>query len=135
MSDETFERKVTTPAEREARKAFRQVEAEKAMTDHERAQQALRENRERLKAERLAREAALKGKEMSDLDPTPELPDDTLIEMVRFPIIIRNGLSLAGLKTIGEIRAMSDGELRRIRRIGPGTLAFLRTSLGAEPVR
>jgi hypothetical protein len=33
MSDETFERKVTTPAEREARKAFRQVEAEKAIRD------------------------------------------------------------------------------------------------------
>jgi hypothetical protein len=63
MSDETFERKVTTPAEREARKAFRQVEAAKAMTDHERAQKAFNENRERLKAERLAREAAeLKAK-------------------------------------------------------------------------
>ena len=63
MSDETFERKVTPPAEREARKAFRQVEAAKAMTDHERAQKAFNENRERLKAERLAREAAgLKAK-------------------------------------------------------------------------
>jgi hypothetical protein len=58
MSDETFERKVTTPAEREARKAFREVEAVKAMTDHEKAQNAFHENRERLKAERLAREAA-----------------------------------------------------------------------------
>ena len=38
MSDETFERKITTPAEREARKAFRQVETAKAMTDHERSQ-------------------------------------------------------------------------------------------------
>ena len=63
MSDETFERKVTPPAEREARKAFRQVEAAKAMTDHERAQKAFNENRERLKAERLEREAAeLKAK-------------------------------------------------------------------------
>jgi hypothetical protein len=63
MSDKTFERKVTTPAEREARKAFRQVEAVKAMTDHEKAQKAFNDNRERLKAERLAREAAeLKAK-------------------------------------------------------------------------
>jgi len=96
MSDETFERKVTTPAEREAR----QVEAEKAMTDHERAQQAHRENRERLKAERLAREAALKGKEMSDLDPTPELPDDTLIEMVRFQIAGSTGRRNTGVKSL-----------------------------------
>jgi hypothetical protein len=49
---------VTTPAEREARKAFREVEAAKAMTEHERAQKAFNENRERLKAERLARQAA-----------------------------------------------------------------------------
>lgn len=47
-----------TKEEREARKAFRQVEAEKAMTDHEIAQKAFSANRERLKAERLAREAA-----------------------------------------------------------------------------
>jgi len=58
---ETFDRKVATPAEREARKAFRQIEAEKAMTDHERQQKAFHENRERLKVERLAREAEAKG--------------------------------------------------------------------------
>ena len=47
-----------TKAEREARKAFRQVEAEKAMSEYEIAQEAFSKNRERLKAERLAREAA-----------------------------------------------------------------------------
>jgi hypothetical protein len=46
-----------TKAEREARKAFRQVDAKKAMTEHEIAQKAFAANRERLKAERLAREA------------------------------------------------------------------------------
>jgi hypothetical protein len=45
-------------AEREARTTFREVEAAKAMTEHEKAQKAFNENRERLKAERLAREAA-----------------------------------------------------------------------------
>jgi hypothetical protein len=50
--------KPMTSAEREARKAFRQVDAEKAMTEHEIAQKAFSNNRERLKAERLAREAA-----------------------------------------------------------------------------
>jgi hypothetical protein len=43
-----FERKIITPAEREARKLFREAEASKAIT----------ENRERLKALRLTREAA-----------------------------------------------------------------------------
>jgi hypothetical protein len=47
-----------TKAEREARKAFRQVDAKKAMTEYETAQKAFHANRERLKAERLAREAA-----------------------------------------------------------------------------
>jgi hypothetical protein len=50
--------KPITKAERDARKAFRQVDAKKAMTEHEIAQKAFIANRERLKAERLAREAA-----------------------------------------------------------------------------
>jgi hypothetical protein len=45
-------------AEREARKAFREVGAKTAVSDHEIAQTAFSQNRERLKAERLAREAA-----------------------------------------------------------------------------
>ncbi len=58
MVEEAKEQRVLTRAQREARMAFRQVEAEKALTDHERTQKAFHENRERLKAERLAREAA-----------------------------------------------------------------------------
>jgi hypothetical protein len=50
--------KPLTNAEREARKAFRQLDAEKAMTEHEIAQKAFSANRERLRAERLTREAA-----------------------------------------------------------------------------
>ena len=50
--------KLVTKAEREARKAFRQVDAEKAMSEHEIAQRAFSNNRERLRAERLEREAA-----------------------------------------------------------------------------
>jgi hypothetical protein len=59
--DQTFERKVMSRAEREARRSFRSVEAEKAMTDYAKAQKHLYENRERLKAERLAREAKSTG--------------------------------------------------------------------------
>jgi hypothetical protein len=53
----TFDRKVVLPAEREARKLFREADAVKAMTEHEREQRAFQDNRERLKALRLAREA------------------------------------------------------------------------------
>jgi DNA-directed RNA polymerase alpha subunit len=65
-------------------------------------------------------------------DPVRELPDDTLIEMVRFCTQLRNALNKAGLKTIGEIRARSDGELRRMTRIGSSSLTYLRKTLGKK---
>src|SRR5580693_8989385 len=46
-----------TPEERKARDATRRADAEQAMREHEAAQKAFYKNRERLKAERLAREA------------------------------------------------------------------------------
>jgi hypothetical protein len=55
--------KPMTKAVRDAHKAFRQVDAQKAVTEHEIVLKAFSANRERLKAERLAREAELvKGK-------------------------------------------------------------------------
>ncbi|MBV8925288.1 MAG: hypothetical protein JOZ74_07940 [Bradyrhizobium sp.] len=50
--------KILTPEERKARDAARRADAEQAMREHEAAQKAFYENRERLKALRLAREAA-----------------------------------------------------------------------------
>jgi hypothetical protein len=50
--------KQITRAEREAHRAFREVDAKTAMSEHEIDQAAFSKNRERLKAERLAREAA-----------------------------------------------------------------------------
>jgi hypothetical protein len=51
--------KKVTKAQREASKSFRQASAERVMSEHEIAQIAFGKNRERLKAERLAREAAV----------------------------------------------------------------------------
>jgi hypothetical protein len=56
--------------EREARKAFREVEAKAAMTEHGRAEKAFSKNRERLKAERLAREAS--AAPSTETEPTPK---------------------------------------------------------------
>jgi hypothetical protein len=61
--------KPITKVEREARKVFRQVDAEKAMTEHEIAQKAFSNNRERLKAERLAREAVATSVEKTKAKP------------------------------------------------------------------
>ena len=58
MSNRMSERRMPSTAEREARKVFRDADAKVALSKHERAQRAFQANRERLKAERLAHEAA-----------------------------------------------------------------------------
>ena len=108
------------------RKALRAREAQEAMSDHEDAQRALHGNRERLRAERMAREAAAGPM----LYPSPELPDDTPIENVRFSTRIRNALDAASMKTIGEVRETSDDNLLSLQDLGPSSFSYLRESLG-----
>ena len=62
--------------------------------------------------------------------PTPETPDDTPTENVRFPARIRNALAEMGIKTVGEIRESSDEALRSIPNLGSGSVAYLRQALG-----
>src|SRR4029077_6401053 len=62
----------------------------------------------------------------------PELPDITLIENVRFSTRIRNALNAAGMKTIGEVRETSDDTLLSLPDLGPGSVAHLRKTLGAQ---
>jgi hypothetical protein len=57
-----MKRRVTTAARREAEKAFKKVETKTATGEHEKAKKSFDENRERLKAERIARETVLKTK-------------------------------------------------------------------------
>ena len=64
------------------------------------------------------------------LDPTPELPDDTLISDVDFPPRIRNLLAAAGLQTVGEVRETSDDTLLSLQDLGKGSVAQLRETLG-----
>lgn len=56
MSDKTG--RDFAPGQREARKVFQRAGKRKAVTEYEKAQEALQKNYERLRAERLAREAA-----------------------------------------------------------------------------
>ena len=63
-------------------------------------------------------------------NPTPELPDDTPIERVRFPTRIRNVLDVAGLRTVGDVREISDDTLLSFQDIGKGSVAYLRETLG-----
>ena len=54
------QRMTVTPEQRKARDAKRRLDAEQAMREHQLAEEAFHKNRERLKAERLAREALAK---------------------------------------------------------------------------
>jgi DNA-directed RNA polymerase alpha subunit len=108
------------------RKELRGHEAKEAITDHEDAQKAFHENRERLREERLAREAAAGPM----LYPTPELPDVILIENVRFSTRVRNALNASEMKTIGEVRETSDDTLLSLPDLGKGSVAHLRETLG-----
>lgn len=63
MTNETLAQspRLLTPEQRKARDEQRRADAEKAMRDHEAAQKAFYANKERLRAERLAREAQSDG--------------------------------------------------------------------------
>jgi DNA-directed RNA polymerase alpha subunit len=67
---------------------------------------------------------------MSELEPTPELPDMTSTREVRFPLQIKNALFAAGLKTIGEVRETSDEALLSLPDFGAASVAQLRKTLG-----
>jgi DNA-directed RNA polymerase alpha subunit len=108
------------------RKDLRDREAKEAIADHKAAQRAFQGNRDRLRQERLAREAAA-GPMVA---PTPELPDDTPIERVIFPARIQNVLQAADLKTVGEVREISDETLISLPDFGKGSLSELREKLG-----
>ena len=64
------------------------------------------------------------------VDPTPELPDDTLIENVRFATRIRNVLAAAVLETVGEVRETADEILLSFQDLGKASVAHLRETLG-----
>jgi DNA-directed RNA polymerase alpha subunit len=106
--------------------SLRSNEAQEAIADHAEAQKAFHENRERLRGERLTREAA----EGPMVVPTPELPDDTPIERVLFSTRIRNALRAADLKTVGEMRELSDETLISLPDFGRDSLSDLRMKLG-----
>jgi len=63
-------------------------------------------------------------------DLVPELPDDTLLEWIRIPTGIRNALEYAGLKTIGEVRQMTDQAFNSVPNFGSGSLKWLRARSG-----
>jgi DNA-directed RNA polymerase alpha subunit len=125
MSDEKKDL-VAARAEKEAQKALRKQDAAQALNDHEKSQKAFFENRDRLRAERLAREAAV----VPMHDQALELPDDTLLKNVRFSPRIQNALTAAGLRTVGDVRHESEASLLSIPNLGQKSVRDLRKMLG-----
>jgi hypothetical protein len=113
------------------RKSLRESEAREAMSDHNDAEKAFHDNRERLRTARLAREAVAGPV----LYPAQGLPDDTSIGSVRFSARISNALNGAGITTVGEVRAASDATLTGFQDIGAGSVAYLREKLGLKAKR
>ena len=64
------------------------------------------------------------------LDPTPELPDDTPLDNVELPARVRTVLVAAGLRTVGEVREISDETLLSFQDLGKTSVAHLRETLG-----
>jgi hypothetical protein len=64
------------------------------------------------------------------IEPTPELPDDTLISGVEFPARIRTVLAIAGLETVDEVRETSDEILLSLQDFGKASVTHLRETLG-----
>jgi DNA-directed RNA polymerase alpha subunit len=67
---------------------------------------------------------------MSELEPAPELPDDTPIREIHLPTRIKDALIAAGMKTVGEVRETSDQALLSLPDIGNAAVDHLRETLG-----
>src|ERR1700743_2668860 len=74
--------------------------------------------------------SGLKEGQMSGLEPTPELPDNTPIRQVRFAPRIKIALLAAGIETVGKVREMSEQALHDLPDFGLSSLPHLRETLG-----
>jgi hypothetical protein len=63
------------------------------------------------------------------LSPTPELPDDVPIALVRLPKSVRDALIGAGMKTVGDVRRAANETLQELH-MNRGAVEFLRAMLG-----
>ena len=64
------------------------------------------------------------------IDPTPELPDDTPIEKLRLPTRVEGALSIAGFRTMSEVRALSDADLLLLPKFGKASADYIRLTFG-----
>ena len=70
------------------------------------------------------------GENPAMIDPSPELQDDIPITNIELPPKVKEALTAAGLRTVGEVREAPDVRILRIPDLGESALALLRANLG-----
>lgn len=65
-----------------------------------------------------------------NINPTPDLSDNTPISDLDLPPRIKNALERNGLETVRDIRETSDRSFLSFQDMGPRSLIFLRSALG-----
>jgi hypothetical protein len=70
------------------------------------------------------------GAKTALVSPKPELRDDTPLDILDLAPRIQQALWTAGLKTVGEVREISDDVLLGLQNIGVGSVTYLRETLG-----
>jgi hypothetical protein len=68
------------------------------------------------------------------LNPSPSLPDDTLLDAVALPTRIKTAFAINGLKTVGDVRETTNANLLSFRDFGRGSLTFCREVFGRHKV-
>jgi DNA-directed RNA polymerase alpha subunit len=72
---------------------------------------------------------------MSDLIKAASLPDDTPVELLPLRRHTINALRTAGIRMLGDLRLMRDGDLLQLRRFGRAALADVRALVPAPGAR
>ena len=71
---------------------------------------------------------------MSELEPTPDLPDNISLREVRFPTRMKKALFAAGSKTVGKVREISDDALLSLPDFEDISVSYLRDTLGPPSI-
>jgi DNA-directed RNA polymerase alpha subunit len=64
------------------------------------------------------------------IEPSPDLPDETLLQDLNLPTRIQNALAAGGLRTVGEVRKTSSSDLRTFQGVGQNSITAIRKLLG-----
>ena len=71
---------------------------------------------------------------MTDCARAASLPDETPVEALPLPRVAISRLRVGGVPTLGDLRAMRDHDLLRLRAFGRGSLAAVRSLVPAPAV-